>query len=331
MAGDSEDGSLGAGSISVALCTYNGSRYLIEQLESIASQTCQPAELVVCDDGSQDDTLARLENFARRAEFPVRICRNETNLGSTRNFDQAIRLCRGEFIALCDQDDWWSAAKLETLRAELLDNDAGGAFSDGLLMDGDSSLTGGSLWSANRFSGSRWGSGRASERDNAISVLLKCNVVTGATLIFRSSLRAQMLPFPEEWVHDGWMAWMLVLCSKLRAVAKPLIRYRIHGSQQVGLPGQSAAARLQRARATGMREYSMIERQFEVLLEYARKHPNLCEPELCRRITEKRQHMSFRAELPEKRISRWVRIAGESSRYRLYSQGWHSMLKDTLV
>ena len=75
----------------------------------------------------------------------------------------------------------------------------------------------------------------------------------------------------------------------------------------------------------------MIERQFEVLLEYARQHPDLCEPELCRRILGKCRHMSFRAQLPENRIDRFARIAAEFSAYHLYSQGWQSMLKDALV
>jgi len=331
MTKDSEDNCLDAGSISVALCTFNGARYLSEQLESIANQTQRPTELVVCDDGSQDETLALLDNFREQIEFPVRIYRNETNLGSTKNFERAVRLCRGEFIALCDQDDWWSPTKLETMVAVLLESEAGGVFSDGLLMDGESRLTGQSLWGANRFSGGRSGLHGISDRDEAISTLLKCNVVTGAAFVFRSSLREQMLPFPKEWVHDGWMAWMLVLHSRLCAVAEPLIRYRLHRSQQVGLPGQSAAARLQRARATGMREYRMIEQQFSALLEYSHKNPDVCGPELCRRISEKVQHMSFRAELPPNRMNRWVRIAAESSAYRLYSQGWQSMLKDALV
>jgi glycosyltransferase involved in cell wall biosynthesis len=331
LASRAADDCLHAGSVSVAMCTFNGSRYLSEQLESIACQTLRPAEMVVCDDGSQDDTLALLENFAVRMEFPVRIYRNERNLGSTKNFEQAIGLCRGEFIALCDQDDWWSPAKLETLAAELLDSKAGGLFSDGMMMDEGSRLTGETLWGVNRFSNKNGRFNWSSERTNAISVLLRFPVVTGATLIFRSSLREQMLPFPKEWVHDGWIAWMLVLHSRLRAVAKPLIRYRLHGSQQVGLPGRSAAARLRRARATGMREYREIQRQFEVLLEYARTHPDLCEPELYRRILDKCRHMSFRADLPGNHLTRWVRIAAEASAYRLYSQGWQSMLKDALV
>ena len=102
-------------SVSVALCTYNGTRYLKDQIDSIASQTRVPHELVVCDDCSSDDTVKILEAFASRAPFPVRLSVNPTNLGSTKNFAQAIALCRGDIIALCDQDDVWHPAKLERL------------------------------------------------------------------------------------------------------------------------------------------------------------------------------------------------------------------------
>jgi glycosyltransferase involved in cell wall biosynthesis len=91
--------------ISVAMCTFNGGRYLEEQLESIGAQTRPPCELVVCDDGSKDGTISILKRFEANAPFPVRIVQNGIRMGSTRNFDQAIGMARGEFIALCDQDD----------------------------------------------------------------------------------------------------------------------------------------------------------------------------------------------------------------------------------
>ena len=93
--------------ISVAMCTFNGSRYLEEQLGSVAQQSLSPFELVVCDDGSTDATVEIVHRFALRSPFPVYLHQNVTNLGSTRNFEQAIQLCRGEAIALCDQDDYW--------------------------------------------------------------------------------------------------------------------------------------------------------------------------------------------------------------------------------
>src|SRR5690606_8953402 len=81
--------------ISVAMCTYNGEKYLAEQLESILRQDHPVDELVVCDDGSSDRTIAILNEFAQKAPFVVGIHVNEKNLGSTKNFEKALTLCQG--------------------------------------------------------------------------------------------------------------------------------------------------------------------------------------------------------------------------------------------
>lgn len=318
------------GLVSVALCTFQGARHLREQLDSIAAQTYQPAEVVVCDDGSQDDTLAILANFAERVAFPVHIYRNEHQLGSTRNFEKAIGLCRGDLIALSDQDDRWHPSKLEVLSETLCDSEIGGVFTDGLLMDDSSTLTGGSLWSQNLFQNCESAFGRKAKKASAEAALLRNNMVTGATVMFRSSLREKILPFPMEWVHDGWLAWMLVLHSRLIAIPDSLIHYRIHASQQVGVPG-SLRARLVRARTTGMSDYRAIERQFEVLLNYVRSSPALAGGDLLQRLEQKQRLAGFRGKLPANYLKRWANIFALASAYRSYAQGFESMVKDALV
>ena len=98
--------------ISIAMATYNGERYLQEQLDSLVRQKLLPHELVVCDDGSTDSTPRILEEFVAEAPFPVRFYRNDKTLGFAENFLKAAHLCRGDWIALCDQDDVWLPNKL---------------------------------------------------------------------------------------------------------------------------------------------------------------------------------------------------------------------------
>ena len=98
--------------ISVALATYNGERFIREQLESLSAQTRLPDELVVNDDCSTDRTIAIIEQFARTAPFPVRISQNERNLGFSDNFLRTASMCRGDWIAFCDQDDIWLPEKI---------------------------------------------------------------------------------------------------------------------------------------------------------------------------------------------------------------------------
>jgi len=84
--------------VSIALCTYNGEKFLAEQLKSIAGQTRLPDELVICDDCSQDATVDIVRGFAKVAPFSVRLLTNKTNAGSTKNFERAISLCEGDII-----------------------------------------------------------------------------------------------------------------------------------------------------------------------------------------------------------------------------------------
>jgi len=99
--------------ISVALCTYNGGRFLREQLESLRSQTLLPSEVQVGDDGSTDDTLMIIEEFRASAPFPVHVTVNKQRLGYGENFIQTARRCSGKWIAFCDQDDIWKPHKLQ--------------------------------------------------------------------------------------------------------------------------------------------------------------------------------------------------------------------------
>lgn len=101
--------------ISVAMATYNGEKYIFEQLESLATQTMAPYELVVCDDRSTDATVSIVEDFAKRASFPVRVYVNNENLGYADNFLGAASRCVGDWIAFCDQDDVWLPRKIEVV------------------------------------------------------------------------------------------------------------------------------------------------------------------------------------------------------------------------
>ena len=101
--------------ISIAMATYNGAKFIREQLDSLAAQTVLPCELVVTDDGSTDKTLDIIADFLVRAPFPVHIHRNAQRLNYRANFMQCANRCSGDLIAFCDQDDIWDQDKLATL------------------------------------------------------------------------------------------------------------------------------------------------------------------------------------------------------------------------
>ena len=110
--------------VSIAMTTYNGASYLEQQLDSFLCQERLPDQLVVCDDGSVDNTIKILEEFAERAPFQVFIGINDVNLGYVKNFEKAISLCDGDIIFFSDQDDVWLKNKISDVCAQFHDNPA---------------------------------------------------------------------------------------------------------------------------------------------------------------------------------------------------------------
>lgn len=193
-----------------------------------------PCELIVCDDGSSDSTSEIVRSFAQGAPFPVRFIRNQQTLGSTKNFTQAICLCRGDAIALCDQDDVWRKDKLQRM-ADVLDGEpaVGGVFSDATLVDENSQPLPQSMWEQRRFDARLQAA--LNDRQAAPLQLMERNVVTGATFMFRSHFVLQVIPIPPEWVHDAWIALLIATQATLRALPARLMSYRLHGEQQIGI------------------------------------------------------------------------------------------------
>jgi glycosyltransferase involved in cell wall biosynthesis len=104
--------------VSIAMATYNGARFIREQLDSFAAQTLLPDELVVCDDGSTDATVDIVETFASKAPFSVKVYRNPEHLDFTRNFEKAFSLCSGDIVFFSDQDDVWFPRRIQKIVSE---------------------------------------------------------------------------------------------------------------------------------------------------------------------------------------------------------------------
>jgi glycosyltransferase involved in cell wall biosynthesis len=99
-------------SVSVAMATYNGQKFVREQLDSLAAQQHLPSELIITDDASSDKTVAIVQQFRTAAPFPVHLHQHEKRVGYRANFMRAAHHCISEVIAFCDQDDIWSPRKL---------------------------------------------------------------------------------------------------------------------------------------------------------------------------------------------------------------------------
>lgn len=318
------------GGIGVVMCTYNGETFVREQLDSIAAQTRLPHSLVVVDDGSTDRTVEVVQSFALDASFPIRIVANPTNLGWVRNFDKAIRLAEGDVIVLSDQDDVWRADKLEKMAAALAGSAAPGlVFSDAELVDAELRPLGRSLWEGIRFTRARQHDlleGKGFER------LLRYCYVTGATLAFRTEFRDLVLPIPAETPHDAWIALLIAAVDEIGFIAEPLVRYRQHGHNQIGVRYRS---RMQLLTDQQTRNTEVL----RVSLERARlARGRLAENPLVSRrkrriLDETIRHLSVRTELPKSRVARLRPVAGEllAGRYRGPLGGVPSAARDLLL
>ena len=307
--------------VSVVMCTYNGARYLREQLESIARQSRLPAELIVCDDGSDDETVPILRTFASDVQFPVRISRNPDRLGSTRNFDQAIGLASGELIALCDQDDVWTPEKLERLSDILIANASlGGVFSDAALIDDNGRSIGSTLFEKHRFSSRK----QREFLDNPAKVLLKHDVVTGATLMFRRAMLPFVRPIPPSWVHDAWLAWIISLHSNLALTTAPFTFYRIHDGQQFGIGSA-------RPKQDARRHYRRVAHQFEDLADHLLHSGWTDKDDIIHRIRAKVAFLQKESVLSTSLLIRVLQMIGLFPLYLHYARGLGALRTDLFL
>jgi len=217
-------------STSVALCTYNGERFLSQQLESLAAQTVLPDELVICDDASSDGSIRILEVFAKNAPFIVRIFKNPKNLGYIKNFEQAIGLCSMDVIFLCDQDDYWESEKLnQVLKVFDTEEDVGMVLHGFRKID----LNGAPYIEAEeKYGVNQINSNQLDEvfRSNSIEVFLipHSRAWCGCMTAFRRKFNNIIIPIFPGKGHDDWILKVIAPLSEIRFLSDPLVRYRIH-------------------------------------------------------------------------------------------------------
>jgi glycosyltransferase involved in cell wall biosynthesis len=320
---------------SVALCTYNGARFVREQLDSITAQSVKPHEIVVCDDQSTDDTARIVREFAASSPIRLSLEVNPTRLGVTKNFERAIARCTGEIIFLCDQDDMWRADKIERLSRCFDDPAVGLAFSNAQVVNEDLSSAGYDLWPEIWFGR---GEQERVRNGDALPVLLRHAIAAGTTLAFRASYRELILPIPDlPHSHDVWIT-LLIACAggRLCPVDETLVKYRLHGGNVVGMKKHPLLNQIRMARwqvSSGAFRYlaELHQSALDRLVERGVEHPQV--DYVKRLLAEKSAHSRVRDEMPRTWFRRWPIVARElrAGNYRRYSYGWKSVLQDLFL
>lgn len=225
--------------IDILLATFNGEKYLAEQIDSILSQTISDWRLLIRDDGSSDQTEKIIQHYVK--QFPYKIIHildTDTNLGVTRNFERLMEHSAASYLMFCDQDDIWMSNKIEISLRKLQAMEQQYTVDIPLLVYGDLAvcdeegvLMTNSFWKYQ---------GVDPFLPLEYSKALVQNNATGNTMIFNRSLLQKALPFSQEAVmHDWWVALVALYLGKIDFIGNPTLLYRQHAINVSGKKGKN--------------------------------------------------------------------------------------------
>ena len=287
--------------VAVVMTTFQGERWVEEQLRSVLEQTRPPDEVLVYDDGSTDRTVEIASAWAPVVRNPIR-------LGTVRSLEQGLRSTTADVVLLADQDDVWRPNRVERLLAVGAD-----------LVFHDAQIIGmGSLWDRVGFTPSR----QRRLASAPLKTLLDGNPVTGATVAVSRRLLDVALPLPQQGWHDYWLA--LVAAStglSVAALPEKLIDYRLHAGNAAGLPPTGLRGRL--AAASAARDHRRV--LIAMLGELGERFPSV-------EVDDALAHLAFRQRLSPSRARRLVPVARHllAHRYAAQGGGWRTAAVDVL-
>jgi glycosyltransferase involved in cell wall biosynthesis len=319
--------------VSVAMCTHNGAAHIEEQLTSILAQSRVPDEIIVSDDASTDETVQTIRRVmastgSLKGSPRLVVLQNATALGVRKNFEQALRACTSELVALCDQDDIWHPDRLAAAIAEF-DRlpDLLMLHSDARLVDEAGEWMGHSLFEALGITEAERESIRTG---HGFEGLLRRNLVTGATTMVRSALVSRAAPFPSPWVHDEWLAVIAAATGRLDFFDAMLIDYRQHGANQIGVRKLTGIGKIRRVLEPRNDRNAYLLERAEVLLARLEQLGDIVPPAILELARGKVTHQSARARLSTARYRRWIPVLREarSGRYSKFSRGNADIVRD---
>lgn len=322
--------------VSVPLCTYNGTAFIVEQLESILRQSRPADEIIVCDDGSTDNTLPMVKELAEQYPTPVRIIRNPENLGATKNHEKAILECTGDIIIPSDFDDCWLPDRVSTTLA-FFERDPSAVlfYCDAILTDADLKPTARTLFS------------RREVLTNAVPTAQQLGQgirFNGPMMAFRAELTPFLRPFSNQWAWDHWIGFIAYAVGEVRPINQALLYYRRHRNNR-GVDPDLDGGFLYRWQAatkySTLKNYTQRRRCWEDMIAQfqrirslglppfsARFEELLSECERCFRFAHAREMQKRKP-----RLRRVPQALGNLARgsYHLHAHGLKSFIQDVVI
>lgn len=209
------------GPISVVMASFNGEKFIQEQIQSILDQSLLPLEIIICDDNSSDKTVEIIKSINNPI---IKLFVNNESLGVVANFKKAVSFANPEnMIAFADQDDIWLPNKIETLYIEILEINNEQyptlVYSDLSLINEKREIINPSFWNQLHHD----------EHEHCIETLLFGNFITGLSILMNKKMREHFLMKPDDIIlHDVWLAFIAFSIGKVRRISVPLALYRQH-------------------------------------------------------------------------------------------------------
>lgn len=219
--------------VTILLATYNGERYLEEQIESILQQTYTDWELIIQDDCSSDGTAVIALNYVKHNPYKIRFIRREFPSGSAKNnFFSMLKLAKSDYVMTCDQDDVWLPAKVEVSMSEMHRLEADHGYNKPLLVHTDLKVVD---YNLSVIAESMFKRQNLDNHRDKLNNLLVQNIVTGCTTMVNRALLDMVYEVPKEAImHDRWLALIACAFGKIGFLDQSTVLYRQHGSNEVG-------------------------------------------------------------------------------------------------
>ncbi len=244
--------------VSIVLTTYNGQTFLKEQLDSLISQSYPNIEIIAVDDGSTDDTVRILNDYAARHP-DMKVTVNEANLGFIKNFEKGCLISRGDLIAFCDQDDYWKPDKIEKMASNIGEHHM--IFCDSRLCGHELQDLGRNISDIVNFR----------SFDNCLQLSVLCRMY-GHTLLITRALFNYAYPFLEMIPHDWWLPYTATLHGGIKFLPEPLVLYRQHASNVYGVIGGKRKNKNRRDRARKRLEILHIRQRMKIFYDSCPAH-----------------------------------------------------------
>lgn len=205
--------------LSLVMATYNGEKYLRDQLDSIYRQTVVPDEVIVVDDNSRDGTVAILEDYKKKYGLCYYV--NSQNKGVNKNFEKAVSLAQGDYICICDQDDVWKSSKIEVSLNKIkeIENDQPACVSSQAIH-------------VNEFL-EPIQANRKYPKDCSWQEALFAFASQGCTLMFNKKMKELILPFSPFFIYDHFIGILSCFVGNRFCLGQPLMLYRHHSSNVI--------------------------------------------------------------------------------------------------